>query len=69
MSVKLFEYAVILQPKYDKDGEVVEEGKVIVEPSTRLAKDDKQVAMIAARAIPEEFIDKVDRIEVVVRPF
>lgn len=67
--VRLFEYAVILQPKEDKDGEEVEPGKVVVEPETILCKDPDQAGMIAARSIPDEFIDKLDRLTVVVRPF
>lgn len=67
--VRLYEYAVILQPKEDKDGVVVEEGKVLVAPQTVLARDDRQAGVLAARAIPEEEIEKLDRITVVVRPF
>jgi hypothetical protein len=69
MQVRLFEYAVILQPKEDKDGEEIEPGKLIVDPATILAKDPDQAGMIAARAIPEEYMDKLDRLSVVVRPF
>jgi hypothetical protein len=66
---KLFEYAVFKDEKLDKDGDVVEEAVVIVEPVTVLAKDDQQVGMLAARSIPDEHIADLDRIEVVVRPF
>jgi hypothetical protein len=69
MQVRLFEYAVILQPKEDKDGEEIEPGKLIVDPATILAKDPDQAGMIAARAIPDEYMDKLDRLSVVVRPF
>lgn len=68
-TLRLYEYAVILQPKEDKDGNVVEEGKILVDPATVLARDDQQAGVLAARAIPEEEIDKLDRITVVVRPF
>ena len=67
--LKLFEYAVILQPKLDRDGEVTEEGKVVVEPTSCLAKDESQASLIAGRAIPEDVIDKIDRLTLVVRPF
>lgn len=67
--LKLYEYAVILQPKEDKDGEVVEEGKLIVEPKTVLAADDAQASLIAGRAIPDEFMDRLDRLTLAVRPF
>jgi hypothetical protein len=67
--LRLFEYAVICQPKADKDGDVVEEGAVLVPVTAQLAKDEAQVNMIAARKIPEEYLDKLDRVQVVVRPF
>ena len=67
----LFQYAVILQPKTDKDGEEVEAGEIVVEPTTVLARDEGQAQMLAARAIPEEHTmgGKMDRLQVVVRPF
>lgn len=69
MDLKLYEYAVILQPKEDKDGDVIEDGKLIVEPTTVLAADDAQASLIAGRAIPEEHMDKLDRLTLAVRPF
>lgn len=67
--MKLYEYAVILQPKLDKDGEVVEEGKLVVEPATVLADDESQAQLLAGRAIPEEFMDRLERLTLAVRPF
>jgi hypothetical protein len=67
--LKLYEYAVIQQPKLDKDGHEIESGKVIVEPTSELAKDEQQATLLAARAIPDEFIEDLDRITLVVRPF
>lgn len=66
---KLFEYAVIYHPcKKDKDAE--EKKSVLVKvPTTILASDDKEVAIKAARDIPDEYIDKLEDIEIVVRPF
>lgn len=66
---QLFEYAVILQPKTKRDGEVLEEGRVIVEPQTVLAKDAEQATLLAGRAIPDEYMDKLERLTLAVRPF
>jgi uncharacterized protein YrzB (UPF0473 family) len=67
----LFEYAVIVNEKRDRDGEVVEEAAVVVEPETVLAADQDQAQLIAARAIPDDVMEdgKLDRVTVVVRPF
>lgn len=68
---QLFEYAVILQPKTDKDDEEVEPGQIIVEPTTVLARNEGQAQMLAARAIPDEHTQngKLDRLVVICRPF
>lgn len=67
----MFEYAVILNEKRDKDGEIVEEADVIVPVKAIVARDEAQAQMLAARAIPEEYVSngKFDRLVVVVRPF
>ena len=69
--MKLYEYAVILNEKRNKDDEVAEDARIVVEPTAVVAKDDAQAQLLAARSIPEEFIDskKLDRLTVVVRPF
>lgn len=70
---KLFEYAVIYHPKEKKDaaGNPLEQKKsIIVQDITRvLAGSDKEVAMLAAKAIPNEYDDKLDDVEIVIRPF
>jgi hypothetical protein len=72
MAQKLFEYAVLYHPKPTKEqrdaGEEV--GSVIlVSPTTTLAKDEKIAAMVVARAIPQEYVDKLDKVEIIIRPF
>lgn len=67
--LSLFEYAVIMQPKVNKDGEITSEGRVIVPVTTVLVKDQAQAEVRAARDIPAEDIGELDRIMVVVRPF
>lgn len=69
MALKLFEYAVILQPLQDKNGKTVEEGQILVGVETVLAKDETQVQLLASRAIPEDQMNDLDRLQVVVRPF
>jgi len=71
MSVKLYEYAVILDEKRNKDDDITDDSRIVVEPTTVLAKDDAQAQLLAARSIPEEFLTngKLDRLMVVVRPF
>lgn len=68
----LFEYAIIYHPKTVKDAlgnETQGHDELLVKPTFVLAKSDKEVAMRAAREIPDAYLDKLERIEVCVRPF
>jgi len=71
MAVKLYEYAVILDEKRNKDEEITDDSRIIVDPTAILAKDDAQAQLLAARAIPEEYLTngKLDRLSVIIRPF
>ncbi len=67
--LRLFEYAVILQPKEDKNGKVVEKGEIVVAPTHVLAADQEQATLVAGRAIPDDKMDELERLTLVVRPF
>ena len=72
MANKLFEYAVIYHPSSTKEQkERGEEAKsnIVVPLTSVLAKDIAAVQMLAARAIPEEYTDMLDRVEIAIRPF
>jgi hypothetical protein len=67
----LFEYAVLFHPKQTKDasGNDTTPADEIVTPITPvLAKDDREVQIVAARGVPEKFLTVLDDIEIVVRP-
>lgn len=71
-SGKLYEYAVLYHPNPTK--EQLEAGEypkseVIVPSKQTVAKDEAQVAMLAARALPDAYTEKLEDIEVLVRPF
>lgn len=69
MKLKLFEYAMLLHPELDKDSKEMGKTTVLKSPAVLLAKDDKQVGILAARDIPEEHISHLERVEIIVRPF
>lgn len=69
---KLFEYAILYHPKVVKDAagnETQGADKILKVPTHVLAGSEKEVAMRAAREIPEEYLNKLDEVEVCVRPF
>ncbi len=69
---QLFEYAVLFHPKPTKDpagNDTTPKSEVIVEPTRILAENEKEVSIKASRAIPEKFDDKMELVEILVRPF
>lgn len=75
MKQTLFTYAVILhtEKKADKSagGTTITEydSKVIIEPTTILAKSEKDLVFKITRLIPEDAAENPDNIEILVRPF
>lgn len=70
--MKLYEYAVIYNPlptKDQKDRGETPKSELVVDVTRTLAGNDKEAMMIAARSIPEQYVDKLDRVEIAMRPF
>jgi hypothetical protein len=68
----LFEYAVLYHPTTKRNGageDITEPSTIVQSPKVVLAKTDKEVGMKAAREVPKEYEDKLDNIEIVIRPF
>jgi len=70
---RLFEYAVLHHPTPTKDqtergespkSELISEGLRLV-----VAIDEKQVAVLAARSLGDEYVEKLHEVEILVRPF
>ena len=68
MKLKLWQYAIILHPtkKGAKDGE---KSSLVGDLSTILAKDQDAAFLEAARSIPDEHSDDLERVEIALRPF
>lgn len=69
---KLFEYAVLYHPKPTKDqndrGETPK-SIVLTKPETIMAASDAEVSILAARSIETEYLDRLEDVEILVRPF
>ena len=65
---KLFQYAIFFVPteKEVKDGI---KATMIKEITTVLAKNDQEVLIIASRQISDVYMDKLNQVQIVVRPF
>lgn len=69
---KLFEYAVLYHPKEKKDaaGNPLDDKKSIIvkDITSILATSEKEVGMMAAKSIPPEYDNKLDDVEIIIRP-
>lgn len=69
---KLFQYAVIYHPKPTKDQ--IESGeraksKLITDVTTVLASNEQEVGILAARSVDASYIENLEDVEILVRPF
>ena len=67
MESRLYEYAILRHPKTEKDKQ--EPSSILKAPSFVMAKSDKEVGMKAAREIPDTYLDKLEEVEICIRPF
>lgn len=65
---KLFQFAAIWTPTTEERKEGKRE-KLVVPVSTVLANDQQTATILAGREIPKEYLDSLDQVQVVVRPF
>lgn len=68
----LYEYAIIHQPPQTTDAmgnDTTKPATVLIEPTYVLARDEKEASIIAARAIPEAYLGKLDEVQLALRPF
>jgi len=70
--MKLYEFAVIFTSRLTKaqlEAQEKPKSQLVVEVTRVLANSDQEAGMLAARAIPSEFADKLDQCEIIIRPF
>lgn len=68
MRSRIFQYAVLLHPTEEQVDKGVK-SKMIVEPTIILANDQNSANMAAVMAIPSEYKEQLDQIEIALRPF
>ena len=70
--MKLWEYAILYHPRATKAD--TDEGRkprslMLRNVTTQLADSQQEVLLLAARNIPAEYTDRIDQVEIAVRPF
>jgi hypothetical protein len=78
MRGKLFQFAILFHPN-TSGSHVLESlgtgsidtppSELLVEPQTIVAVSEDEVRILAARKIPDNYTDKIDQIELLIRPF
>ncbi len=68
MKAKIFQYAVLLHPT-ETEAKEGKKSELIVHPTVILANDQNSANMAAVMAIPTQYKEKLDQIEVAMRPF
>ena len=63
---QLFQYAVVLHKHTDK---VYVDSEIIIPPTYRLAKSEKDLLFSITREIPEKYAEDPDNIQIIVRNF
>jgi hypothetical protein len=66
----LYQAAVLWHPDENNEEQYQKEKtKVLIEPHFLLAKNDKSAAYKLSKQIPEEYLEEIDQVEILVRPF
>ena len=60
---------MILVPESEEEKAKAPKPELLVDVTRVLASDQAQASMLAARAIPEDYVERLDEIQLVVRPF
>lgn len=69
-AAKYYEYVLIFTPRAENKDARAPKPKLISDGVQGcLASSEQEAQMIAARAIPEEYADKLDQVQVGLRPF
>ena len=68
MKSRLFQYAIIFHPS-EKEVEAGVRSEIVVDPTTVLAADERSAIILASRQLPEQFVDRIDQLEIAIRPF
>ena len=66
---RLYEYAVLYHPEPEEDGVKRLKSELIVGVKQALVRSQQEAMILAAREIPEKYLDKLDEVEIAVRPF
>jgi hypothetical protein len=65
----LYEYVVVWHPTEDEHDEKGLRSKIVIPMANMLADTEKAVFMNVVKKLPEEYNDKLDQLDIIIRPF
>lgn len=66
--VKLYQFVVFFIPT-EKEAKEGAKPEVLVDVTNALAQSEQEVLIRASRAIPENYLNKLSQVNIIVRPF
>jgi len=66
--MKLFQYAIFWLPN-EEESKQGQKAKMLVEVKSVLAAEEKGALIMASREIPEQYLNQLDQVQIVCRPF
>lgn len=66
--MKLFQYAIFWLPN-EEEVKQGQKAKMLIEVKSVLATDEKGALIFASREIPETYLNQLDQVQIVCRPF
>lgn len=64
----LYNYTIVWHPS-ESQSEKGEKSQMLIEPKYLLAPDQNSAFMQAARQIPEKYLEELDQVDILIRPF
>jgi len=72
MAQLYFEYIILYHPTVsskEREEGVKKPSRILTDRSVMLAENAKTVGLKAARQIPEDYLECLDEVEIIIRPF
>lgn len=69
MQAKVFQYVIVENPTSEERKGGATARLVTPQPVLVVAVSEQQAALLAGRGIPEELVGKMEKLEVLIRPF
>jgi hypothetical protein len=65
----LYQVVVLWHPDMSNDDQKKMETTIIFEPKFMLAKDEQTLAYQMIRQVPEKYVETINQVQVLIRPF